>query len=324
MKKALVTGGAGFIGSHLVENLLNDNYEVTVIDNFSTGNMRNIKNFINNERFTFKLHDVTKPFDGYFDEIYNLACPASPIKYQKDPIGTLKTSILGIINVLDLAVNTGAKVLQASTSEIYGDPLIHPQKESYWGNVNTLGERSCYDESKRVAETFCSNYFKHKNVDVRIARIFNTFGPNMQPNDGRVISNFIVQALNNKNITIYGNGSQTRSFQYIDDLIRGLRKYMSLQKDELSNKLTNENWNQVPVLNVGNSSEYSIVELANKILNLLPDSKSKIIYESLPSDDPQRRNPDIYLAKKILNWETSIDLNQGLINSINYFKNLKE
>ncbi|PLW80198.1 NAD-dependent dehydratase [Candidatus Woesearchaeota archaeon] len=320
MKKVLITGGAGFIGSHMSRNLLEKGYEVTSLDNFYTGNKRNISDLIGNPNFTFLMHDVTIPFDGYFDEIYNLACPASSLHYQRDPIKTSKSSVLGILNVMDLATKTNAKVLHASTSEIYGDPLEHPQTERYWGNVNILGPRSCYDESKRMAETFCSDYFHHHGLDVRVIRIFNTFGPNIEKNDGRVISNFINQALSGEDITLYGDGMQTRSFQYVDDLIEGINGYMGLDQGSLNNSLKNEGWFNIPVLNLGNPSEISIKSLAEKILDLIPDSNSDIIFNGLPKDDPKKRRPDITLAQKILNWNPKISLEEGLQKTIQYFK----
>jgi len=323
VKKILITGGAGFIGSHLAKKLLESGHEVVVMDNLFTGNKSNIYNLLNNPRFTFILRDVSQPFWGQFDEIYNLACPASPIHYQKNPVETIKTSIMGIINVLELALKTGAKVLHASTSEVYGDPLVHPQKEEYWGNVNPIGVRSCYDEGKRAAETLCADYWREYDLDIRIVRIFNTYGPNMHPNDGRVISNFIVQALQHKPLTIYGDGMQTRSFQYVNDLIDGMMKYMELSNDMLTYELKNKfNWNSIPTLNMGNPDEFTIIELAKKILDLIPESDSEIIYETLPQDDPKHRKPDITKAKEILGWGPKIKLNEGLIKTVKYFKNI--
>ncbi len=320
MKKILITGGAGFIGSHLAKELLEKGYEVTVMDNLFTGNKSNIYGLLDNPRFSFILHDITKPFWGQFDEIYNLACPASPVHYQKNPVETIKTSIMGIINVLELGLKTKAKILHASTSEIYGDPLQHPQKESYWGNVNPIGIRSCYDEGKRASETLCMDYLREYDVDVRIVRIFNTYGPNMHPNDGRVVSNFIMQALKNQDITIYGTGNQTRSFQYIEDLINILIKFMEKEKEELYNQLKILGREKLPIINTGNPREVTITELATKILQLIPESRSKIIFKDLPKDDPKRRKPDITLAKNLFGWEPKIELEEGLKNTIEYFK----
>ncbi|MDR2010240.1 MAG: SDR family oxidoreductase [Bacteroidales bacterium] len=310
MKKILVTGGAGFIGSHLCERLLNEGNEVICLDNYFTGTKRNVVHLLNNPYFELIRHDVTTPFFIEADEIYNLACPASPIHYQYNPIKTIKTSVMGAINVLGLAKRTKAKILQASTSEIYGDPIVHPQVEDYWGNVNPIGLRSCYDEGKRCAESLFMNYHKQNNVRIKIIRIFNTYGPNMHPNDGRVISNFIVQALNNKPLTIYGNGLQTRSFQYIDDLVEGMIRMMSTADDIIG-----------PV-NIGNPNEFTMLELATKIIDVT-GSGSKIEYFKLPDDDPVQRQPDISLAKKILhNWEPKIQLEEGLIKTIEYFKKI--
>ncbi len=310
MKKILVTGGAGFIGSHLCERLLKDGNEVICLDNYFTGNKKNIIHLIDNPYFEIIRHDITTPYFIEVDEIYNLACPASPIHYQYNPIKTIKTSVMGAINVLGLAKRIRAKVLQASTSEVYGDPSIHPQTEDYWGNVNPIGKRSCYDEGKRCAETLFMDYHNQNNVRIKIARIFNTYGPNMHPNDGRVVSNFIVQALQNKDITIFGDGSQTRSFQYIDDLIEGITRLMGT-----GDIVTG------PV-NLGNPRELRILELAGLILKLT-GSKSKIVHKSLPEDDPVQRRPDISLAKKLLNnWSPGIQLEKGLINTISYFKTI--
>jgi UDP-glucuronate decarboxylase len=308
-KKILVTGGAGFVGSHLCEHLLNKGNEVICMDNYFTGSKRNIIHLINQPYFELIRHDVTMPFSAEVDEIYNLACPASPIHYQFDAIQTVKTSVMGAINVLGLAKRIKAKVLQASTSEVYGDPHVHPQRENYWGNVNPIGIRSCYDEGKRCAETLFMDYHRMNNVKIKIVRIFNTYGPRMHPNDGRVVSNFIVQALHNQDITVYGNGEQTRSFQYIDDLIEGMVKFMNTD-DSLTG----------PV-NIGNPVEYKIIELAEKIIKLT-NSKSKIIFNPLPQDDPLQRCPDISLAKKELNWEPRIPLEEGLLKTINYFKSM--
>jgi UDP-glucuronate decarboxylase len=309
MKQILITGGAGFIGSHLCERLLEERNEVICLDNFFTGNKNNIIHLIGNPHFELVRHDVTTPYLAEVDEIYNLACPASPIHYQYNAIKTIKTSVMGAINVLGLAKRIKAKVLQASTSEVYGDPTIHPQNESYWGNVNPIGIRSCYDEGKRCAESLFINYHFQNNVRIKIIRIFNTYGPRMHPNDGRVVSNFIVQALQNKDITIYGDGSQTRSFQYVDDLIEGMVSLMNSPDDFIG-----------PV-NVGNPGEYTILELAEKIIKLT-DSKSKLLYMPLPQDDPIRRQPDITLARTKLNWEPKVPLEDGLVKTIKYFKTL--
>ncbi|WP_456374036.1 UDP-glucuronic acid decarboxylase family protein [Methanocaldococcus sp.] len=326
MKTILVTGGSGFIGTNLIKKLLEDeNNKVICIDNNYTGSFRNIKQFLEYENFKFIKHDISKPINikENIDEIYNLACPASPIHYQKDPIFTLNTSIFGIINILELSKEHNAKVLHASTSEVYGNPLEHPQKESYWGNVNPIGPRACYDEGKRVAETYCYEYWKNFGLDVRIVRIFNTYGPYMNPDDGRVVSNFIIQALKNEPLTVYGDGTQTRSFQYIDDLINGMLKFMEIDKNKLKNDLEKKfNWTTIPVLNMGNPEEYTILELANKILELIPESKSKIVFKPLPKDDPVRRKPDITMAKEILGWEPKIRLEEGLERTIEYFKQI--
>jgi UDP-glucuronate decarboxylase len=306
-KKILVTGGAGFVGSHLCERLLNEGNEVICMDNYFTGAKRNIIHLINYPYFELIRHDVTMPFSAEVDEIYNLACPASPIHYQFDAIQTVKTSVMGAINVLGLAKRIKAKVLQASTSEVYGDPHVHPQQENYWGNVNPIGIRSCYDEGKRCAETLFMDYHRMNNVKIKIVRIFNTYGPRMHPNDGRVVSNFIIQALHNQDITVYGNGEQTRSFQYIDDLIEGMVKFMNTD-DSL-----------IGPINIGNPVEYKIIELAEKIIELT-DSTSKIIFKPLPQDDPLQRCPDISCAKKELEWEPQITLEEGLLKTINYFK----
>ena len=318
-KKILITGGAGFLGSHLAERLLDEGNEVVALDNCFTGSKANIAHLLCNQRFTFVMHDITQPYWGQFDEIYNLACPASPIHYQRNPIETFKTSVLGIMNVLELALKTKAKVLHASTSEIYGDPLVHPQVESYWGNVNTIGIRSCYDEGKRAAETLCHDYMHEHGVDVRMVRIFNTYGPNMHPQDGRVISNFIMQALKNEDITIYGDGSQTRSFQYCDDLIDVICKLMAANASTLR-LFASSHGLSIPVFNTGNPSEYTIKRLAEEVLKLMPSSSSKIIYEPLPLDDPKRRKPDISLAKEAFGWEPKVPLHEGLTKTIEYFK----
>ncbi len=309
MKRILITGGSGFIGSHLCEKLLNEGNEVISLDNYFTGSKKNIVHLFENPYFEVVRHDVTMPFFIEVDEIYNLACPASPVHYQYNAIKTVKTSVMGAINMLGLAKRIKAKILQASTSEVYGDPQIHPQKEDYWGHVNPIGKRSCYDEGKRVAETLFMNYYYQNNVRIKIARIFNTYGPNMHPNDGRVVSNFIVQALKGEDITVYGDGLQTRSFQYIDDLLDGLIKLMATGDDFLG-----------PV-NIGNPGEFSILELAEKVIEMT-GSKSKIIFKHLPSDDPLQRKPDISLAKKSLNWEPVIPLEDGLKKTISYFNNL--
>lgn len=308
-KKILVTGGAGFLGSHLCERLLNENNEVICLDNYFTGSKSNVNHLLSNPNFELVRHDVTIPYYIEVDEIYNLACPASPPHYQYDPIQTIKTSTLGAINMLGLAKRVNAKILQASTSEVYGDPKIHPQIESYWGNVNPIGIRSCYDEGKRCAETLFVDYHRQNNVKTKIIRIFNTYGPRMNQNDGRVVSNFIVQALKNNDITIYGTGNQTRSFQYVDDLIEGMIRMMNTDDSIIG------------PINIGNPNEFTILELAQKIIKLT-DSKSKIIFKPLPSDDPTQRQPNIDLAKNILNWKPEIELEEGLIKTIDYFKTI--
>jgi UDP-glucuronate decarboxylase len=310
MKRILVTGGAGFIGSHLCTRLVNEGHYVICLDNFFTGSRKNITHLADNTRFEYIFHDIIYPFEIEADEIYNLACPASPVHYQYNAIKTVKTSVMGAVNMLDLAVKSNAKILQASTSEVYGDPFIHPQREEYWGNVNPVGIRSCYDEGKRCAETLFMDYFRQNNVKIKIIRIFNTYGPNMSRHDGRVISNFIVQALENRDITIFGDGSQTRSFQYIDDLIEGMIRMMQTE-DSFTG----------PV-NIGNPGEYTILELASEIIRLT-GSKSKLINNPLPSDDPKQRQPDITLAKKMLEWEPKIPLQEGLLKTIEYFKNIQ-
>ncbi len=308
-KKVLVTGGAGFVGSHLCERLLNDGNEVVCLDNYFTGQKQNIVHLLDNPFFELIRHDVTMPFFIEVDEIYNLACPASPVHYQYNAIKTMKTSVMGAINMLGLAKRIKAKILQASTSEVYGDPHIHPQVESYWGHVNPIGERACYDEGKRAAETLFVNYHKQNNVRIKIIRIFNTYGPRMHPNDGRVVSNFIVQALKGNDITIYGDGSQTRSFQYVDDLVEGMIRMMATREDFTG-----------PV-NIGNPGEFTILQLAEKVIGLT-NSKSKIIRMPLPPDDPTQRQPDITLAKKELNWMPEITLEQGLVKTIDYFASI--
>ena len=310
MKRILVSGGAGFIGSHLCTRLINDGHEVICLDNFFTGSKDNIAHLMGNHHFEVVRHDVTYPYSAEVDEIYNLACPASPIHYQHDPIQTAKTSVMGAINMLGLAMRLDAKVLQASTSEVYGDPIVHPQPEHYWGNVNPVGYRSCYDEGKRCAETLFMDYHRQNDVRVKIIRIFNTYGPRMLPNDGRVVSNFVLQALNNEDITIYGDGTQTRSFQYIDDLIEGMIRMMETEDDFTG-----------PV-NLGNPNEFSIQELAEKII-AMTGSSSKIVFKSLPNDDPKQRQPDITLAKKKLGWGPTIELEDGLSRMIEYFKGSK-
>ena len=320
-KKALVTGAAGFLGSHLCRRLLEDGYEVTALDNLFTGTKNNIISLFDNKRFSFVLHDVTQPFWGQFDEIYNLACPASPIHYQHNPVETIKSSVLGIMNMLDLALKTKAKILHTSTSEVYGDPLVHPQVEKYWGNVNTIGVRSCYDEGKRCAETFAADYRREYGVDARMVRIFNTYGPNMHPKDGRVISNFIMQALSGEDITLFGDGLQTRSFQYCDDLIEALRRYMELPRGAIDAFCKRHSLG-APVINTGNPGEYTIKELAEETLRQIPGSASKLVYRPIPSDDPKRRKPDISLAKELLGWEPKVHLKEGLAKTIEYFKSL--
>lgn len=318
-KKALVTGGAGFLGSHLCRRLLSDGYEVTAIDNLFTGTKANIYDLMENRRFSFVLHDVTQPYWGQFDEIYNLACPASPVHYQHNPVETMKTSVLGMMNMLELALKTKAKVLHSSTSEVYGDPLVHPQVESYWGNVNIIGVRSCYDEGKRCAETLAADYRREYGVDVRMVRIFNTYGPNMHPQDGRVISNFIMQALNNEDITLFGDGLQTRSFQYCEDLVEAMRRYMDLPRGTVD-AFCLKHALGAPVVNTGNPGEYTIRELAEETLRQIPDSRSRIVFRPLPADDPKRRKPDISFAKELLGWEPKVPLAEGLARTIEYFR----
>lgn len=307
MKRILVSGGAGFIGSHLCTRLINEGHDVICLDNFFTGSKDNIMHLMDNYHFEVVRHDVTYPYSAEVDEIYNLACPASPIHYQHDPIQTAKTSVMGAINMLGLAMRLDAKILQASTSEVYGDPIVHPQPESYWGNVNPVGYRSCYDEGKRCAETLFMDYHRQNNVRVKIIRIFNTYGPRMLPNDGRVVSNFILQALHNEDITIYGDGKQTRSFQYIDDLVEGMIRMMNTE-DEFTG----------PV-NLGNPNEFPVLELAERIIRMT-GSSSRIVFKQLPDDDPKQRQPDITLAKEKLGWQPTIELEDGLKYMIEYFK----
>jgi UDP-glucuronate decarboxylase len=308
-KRILITGGAGFLGSHLCDHLINLEYEVLCVDNFYTGNKKNIEHLLQNPRFEFIRHDVTFPLYVEVDEIYNLACPASPLHYQYDPVQTTKTSVHGAINMLGLAKRLNAKILQASTSEVYGDPIIHPQSESYWGNVNPIGPRSCYDEGKRCAETLFFDYKRQHNLQIKVMRIFNTYGPRMHPNDGRVVSNFIVQALKGDDISIFGDGSQTRSFCYVDDLILGMKAFM-----DSSSNISGP-------INIGNPEEFSMIKLAQTILKLT-NSKSKIKFLSLPEDDPKQRRPNIDLAMKELDWEPKINLEAGLEKTINYFKDI--
>lgn len=307
MKRILVSGGAGFIGSHLCTRLIAEGNYVVCLDNLFTGSKDNIAHLIDNPHFEFLCHDVTFPFSADVDEIYNLACPASPIHYQYDAIQTIKTSVMGAINVLGLAMRLNARVLQASTSEVYGDPIIHPQSEDYWGNVNPIGFRSCYDEGKRCAETLFMDYHRQKKVRIKIIRIFNTYGPRMLPNDGRVVSNFLFQAIHNNDITVYGTGGQTRSFQYVDDLIEGMIRMMNTDDDFIG------------PINIGNPNEFSILELAEKVIKLT-NSKSKIIFKPLPHDDPKQRQPNITLAREKLNWKPTVELDEGLMRMIDSFR----
>jgi len=311
IKNVLITGGAGFIGSHLSETLLNEGHYVLCVDNFFTSKKENISHLLDNHRFDLIRHDITFPLYIEADEIYNLACPASPIHYQSNPAQTIKTNVHGAINMLGLAKRTGSKIFQASTSEVYGDPEISPQSESYFGRVNPIGLRACYDEGKRAAETLFFDYYRQHDVDIKVARIFNTYGPKMLTNDGRVVSNFIIQALSNKDITIYGDGSQTRSFCFIDDMVKGFIKFMSM-----------DNTIHGPI-NLGNPFEIKIIDLAKIIIDMT-NSRSKICKKELPDDDPKKRNPDISLAKKILNWEPKISLESGLLKTITYFENIKK
>ncbi len=306
--RCLVTGGAGFLGSHLCERLLNDGHEVLCLDNYFTGRLQNIAHLRDNRNFELIRHDVTEPILLEVDRIFNLACPASPVHYQFNPVKTIKTSVMGAINMLGLAKRVHARILQASTSEIYGDPAVHPQKEDYWGNVNPIGIRSCYDEGKRVAETLFMDYHRQNHVDIRIVRIFNTYGPRMLMNDGRVVSNFIVQALKGEDLTIYGDGTQTRSFCYVDDLIEAFVRMMD--QEEI-----------IGPVNIGNPGEFTMLELAHAVLEQT-GSKSKIVYQPLPGDDPKMRRPDISLAKKALGWEPKVHLYDGLQKTIEYFKTI--
>lgn len=310
MKKILVTGGAGFLGSHLCERLVNEGHHVLCVDNYFTGSKNNIAQLLDNKNFEVIRQDVCFPLYVEVDEIYNLACPASPFYYQWDPIQTMKTSVLGAYNMLGLAKRTGAKILQASTSECYGDPTVHPQPETYWGNVNPIGIRSCYDEGKRAAETLFMDYYRVHDVKAKIVRIFNTYGPRMAQNDGRVVSNFIVQALQGRDITIYGDGMQTRSFCYVDDLLDAMQAMMNHSDD-----------NFIGPVNTGNPGEFTMWELAHKVIELT-GSKSQILQQPLPQDDPKQRKPDITLAKERLNWEPKINLEQGLIKTIDYFRKI--
>ncbi|MEH6535218.1 MAG: UDP-glucuronic acid decarboxylase family protein [Psychroserpens sp.] len=310
MKRILITGGAGFVGSHLCERLLNEGNEVICLDNYFTGSKKNIEHLMDSHYFELVRHDVTNPYMVEVDEIYNLACPASPVHYQYNPIKTIKTSVMGAINMLGLAKRVKAKILQASTSEVYGDPAVHPQPETYWGNVNPIGLRSCYDEGKRCAETLFMDYHIQNEVKIKIIRIFNTYGPNMNPNDGRVVSNFIVQALKGEDITIFGAGTQTRSFQYVDDLVEGTIRMMN-SRDGF-----------VGPVNIGNPHEFTMLELAEKVLDLT-NSKSKLLYLPLPKDDPLQRKPVIDLAEKELNgWSPKVELDEGLTKTIAYFESL--
>lgn len=306
--RILVTGGAGFIGSHLCERLVREGHDVLCLDNFYTGSKKNIDHLLDSHRFELIRHDVTEPILLEIDRIFNLACPASPVHYQYNPVKTIKTSVMGMINMLGLAKRVKARILQASTSEVYGDPLVHPQSEEYWGNVNPIGLRSCYDEGKRVAETLMMDYHRQNSVDIRIIRIFNTYGPRMALNDGRVVSNFIVQALRNEEITVYGDGSQTRSFCFVDDLVEGMLKLMNCEG------ITGP-------MNIGNPTETSILEFATRIINLT-GSSSKIVFKTLPSDDPKQRQPDITFARNTLGWEPITDIDAGLKKTIDYFSRI--
>ena len=307
IKRILVTGGAGFLGSHLCERLLSDGHEVLCVDNFFTGRRENISHLLKNPAFEVMRHDVTCPLYVEVDHIYNLACPASPVHYQHDPVQTTKTSVHGAINMLGLAKRLNARILQASTSEVYGDPEVHPQTEAYWGRVNPIGPRACYDEGKRCAETLFFDYFRQCNLDIKVVRIFNTYGPRMHPNDGRVVSNFIVQALKGEDITIYGDGSQTRSFCYVDDLIEFFVRFMATEKGTTG-----------PV-NAGNPCEFSMLQLAEEVLKIV-GGKSKIAFRPLPQDDPRQRQPDIAFAKSLTDWQPSVELNEGLRETVKYFR----
>ncbi|WP_420546930.1 UDP-glucuronic acid decarboxylase family protein [Curvivirga sp.] len=311
-KRILVTGGAGFIGSHLCDRLVKDGHDVICADNLFTGRKRNIQHLMDEHNFEFQRHDVTFPLYVEVDQVYHLACPASPVHYQYNPVQTVKTAVHGSINMLGLAKRINARILQASTSEVYGDPEIHPQKEDYWGRVNPIGPRSCYDEGKRCAETLFFDYHRQYQTDIKVIRIFNTYGPNMHPQDGRVVSNFIWQALHNEDITIYGDGTQTRSFCYVDDLLDGMQSMMNDSRDDF-----------IGPVNLGNPGEFEIGELAELTLKLIPNSTSKIIYKPLPQDDPTQRQPDISLAKSELSWEPKVALEDGLKETIRYFQNLK-
>jgi len=312
MKRILVTGGAGFLGSHLCEWLLRDGHEVICVDNFYTGNKRNVGHLLDNEKFELIRHDITIPLYGVekVDEIYNLACPASPVHYQHDPVQTTKVNVIGAINMLGLAKRIGAKILQASTSEVYGDPAVHPQTESYWGNVNSIGPRSCYDEGKRCAETLFFDYYRQHKMPIKVVRIFNTYGPRMDPKDGRVVSNFIVQALRGKDITIYGDGKQSRSFCYVNDLIEAMVCMMATDP------------NTTGPINIGNPNEFTMLELAHQVIELT-GSRSSIIYQPLPEDDPRQRQPDISKAWTVLGWHPHIQLTEGLKRTIEYFKSIE-
>lgn len=307
-KTILVTGGAGFVGSHLCDRLIANGHQVICLDNLATGSKENISHLLNNDRFAFVERDVQQPFYAKVDWIFNLACPASPPQYQKNPVQTVRTNVLGMINMLDLALVNNARILQASTSEVYGDPNVHPQTEEYWGNVNPISRRGCYDEGKRCAETLCFDYHRENGVDIRVIRIFNTYGPRMAKDDGRVVSNFILQALRGEPITIYGDGSYTRSFQYVDDLVEGMVRMISQEE-------------VVGPVNIGNPGEFTIKELAENVLELT-GSKSEIIYLPPAEADPKQRKPDISLAKKVLNWEPKIQLREGLTKTIEYFKSV--
>ena len=307
-KRILVTGGAGFVGSHLCERLLREENDVVCVDNYFTGSKENIAHLLGNPYFEAVRHEITFPLYVEVDQIYNLACPASPVHYQMDPVQTTKTSVIGAINMLGLAKRVNAKILQASTSEVYGDPEVHPQLEEYWGYVNPIGIRSCYDEGKRCAETLFFDYYRQYNIKIKVVRIFNTYGPNMHPKDGRVVSNFIVQALSGEDITIYGDGLQTRSFCYVDDLVEGFIRMMDTPSEV------------VGPINLGNPGEFTVLELAEKVLQLT-NSKSKLIFKTLPQDDPRQRQPNISLAREKLNWEPKVSLDNGLLKTIDYFKN---